>query len=232
MNVQPLAEEGVPVERHPLHRGRQPEHGDSAKGPNELQRLVHGVHAADGLDNQVRALASGEVEDRVGCAPSGDVDQLIDAHAPRMIQTLRDRLDGDDVVRADPPQHEVVKQPDRTLTYHRHRLANEGRKPATAENNRPQLLRHQQMGLRCVRRQSQQEMRVDKLVSGKRLGTPDVWDCQHKLALVESGASAIYDDAHPLMARVAMRQRPLVHVPAHVADVEVAAADRRERRPD
>ena len=133
---------------------------------------------------------------------------------------------------AQPAQHEVVEQADGPLAHHDHRLAYQRRQPPAAEDDGAELLRHEQVLFGYVARQLEQEVRLDELVAGERAGVPDVRRGEHEVAGSEVRAAAVHNLAQALVAGVAVRQRELVDVPAHVDDVQVAAADGREARTD
>ena len=107
-------------------------------------------------------------------------------------------------------------------------FAEQWRQLARAEHHRAELLRHKQMRGRDVAGQLEQELLLYHLVAGEHLGFPDIGRCQDKIALVKRGIAGVYHHAHALVSRVAVRQREFVGVPAHIDDMQVAAAYGRE----
>ena len=230
IEVQPLAEERIPVERYALHRRRQTEHRDRAQWPHHLQRLVQRLHASARLDHHVRALAARQIQHRISRAVARNINRMINTHPCAMLTPRLHRLHRNDAVRPQPPQHEVMEQPDRPLPQHRHRLAQQRRQLARPEHHRPQLLRHQQVRRRHISRQLQQELLLDHLVAREHLRLPDVRRCQHQVPLGERSIARVHHLAHTLVPRIPVRQRKLVRVPAHIHDMQVAPAYRPQHR--
>ena len=224
VHIQALAEERVPVEGHPLHGGRQAENGYGAQGLHHLQGLVERLHAAHALYHHVRALAVRQVQHSVRGPLACNVYRLVDAHAAAGLKSGSHGLHRDDAMRAQPSQQEVVEQAYGALPQHHHGLAQQRGQLSRAEYHRSQLLHHQQVGGRNVCRQLQQELRVDELVACEYLGAPDVGRGQDQVALLIIRVAGVDYLADSLVAGVAMLQRKLVGIPAHVHDVKVAAA--------
>ena len=131
-------------------------------------------------------------------------------HRPAGRQPLGHPLDTDDAMGAHASEHEVMEQPDRALSDYNDCLADQRGKPAAAEHNRAELLRHQQVRLRHIPRKPQQEVGPDELIAGEDLRLPDVGHRQHEVARHELCTTAVDHFSDALVARVAVRQRKLV----------------------
>ena len=125
-----------------------------------------------------------------------------------------------------------MEEADGALTDHDDGLTDERGEAAAAEDDGAELLRHEQVLFGHVAGELEQEVRLDELVAGEGAGAPDVGRSEHEVAGLELRASTVDDLAESLVAGVAVGQRELVGVPAHVDDVEVASAYGSEAGPD